>query len=63
MSDTSAFKGKKIAVMVASGFNEEQFLIIQKTILAAEGSSYYNFSRYWYDQWLGIREMGIILSC
>ena len=38
MSDTSAFKGKKIAVMVASGFNEEQFLIIQKTILAAEGS-------------------------
>ena len=38
MSNTSAFKGKKIAVMVASGFNEEQFLIIQKTILAAEGS-------------------------
>ena len=38
MSDTSAFKGKKFAVMVASGFNEEQFLIIQKTILAAEGS-------------------------
>ena len=38
LSDTSAFKGKKLAIMVASGFNEEQFLIIQKTILAAEGS-------------------------
>ena len=38
MSDTTAFKGKKFAIMVASGFNEEQFLIIQKTILAAEGS-------------------------
>ena len=38
MSNTSAFKGKKIAVMVASGFNEEQFLIIQKTILDAGGS-------------------------
>ena len=29
---------EKLAIMVASGFNEEQFLIIQKTILAAEGS-------------------------
>ena len=38
MSNLSAFKGKKIAIMVASGFNEEQFLIIQKTLLAAEGS-------------------------
>ena len=38
MSNLSAFKGKKIAIVVASGFNEEQFLIIQKTILAAEGS-------------------------
>jgi protease I len=38
LSNLSAFKGKKIAIMVASGFNEEQFLIIQKTLLAAEGS-------------------------
>ena len=38
MSNFSAFKGKKIAIMVASGFNEEQFLIIQKTLLEAEAS-------------------------
>ena len=38
MSNLSAFKGKKIAVMVASGFNEDQFLIIQKTLLTAKGS-------------------------
>jgi protease I len=38
LSNRSAFKGKKIAIMVASGFNEEQFLIIQKTLLAAEAS-------------------------
>ena len=38
MSNASAFKGKKIAIMVASGFNEEQFLIIQKTLLAAKAT-------------------------
>ena len=38
MSNFSAFKGKKIAIMVASGFNEEQFLIIQKTLLEADAS-------------------------
>ena len=38
MSNFSAFKGKKIAIMVASGFNEEQFLIIQKTLLEAKAS-------------------------
>jgi protease I len=38
LSNASPFKGKKIAIMVASGFNEEQFLIIQKTLLAAEAS-------------------------
>ena len=38
MSNGLAFKGKKIAIMVASGFNEEQFLIIQKTLLAGEAS-------------------------
>ena len=38
MSNRSAFKGKKIAIMVASGFNEEQFLIIQKTLLAAKAT-------------------------